>query len=125
MIELDFINFLKSDTDLTALIGTRLFPHVIPQGQAAPALVYYCRKYPRLGFGNSNNITDVQFQLDVYSKSYAEIKDVESLLITKLHGFTGLIGSSHLVLSEITNSTNSYEAATELHRATIEVALIT
>lgn len=124
MIELDFINFLKSDTDLTALIGTRLFPHIIPQGQAAPALVYHCRKYPRLGYNGSGR-TDVQFQLDVYSKSYAEIKDVESLLITKLHGFTGLIGSSHLVLSEITNSINSYEAATELHRATIEVALIT
>lgn len=124
MIELDFLNFLKADTDLTDLIGTRLFPHIIPQGQATPALVYYCRKYPRLGYSN-NGRTEVQFQLDIYSKSYAEIKDVESILITKLHGFTGLIGSSHLVLSEITNSTNSYEAATELHRATIEVALIT
>lgn len=122
MIEVDFLNFLKADTDLTALIGARIFPHVIPQGQSTPALVYYCRKYPRLGF-NGNGRTEVQFELNVYSKSIAETKQIEELLINKLHGFIGQIGSTSVILSEISHIHDSYEAATELHRATIEVAL--
>jgi len=123
MIEKDFIAFLKANTDLNALLGTRIYPSVLPQSNQNSAMVYHCRKYPKLGY-SGNGRTNVHFQLDVYSTSYTEVKGIEEVLINVLQGFGGDIGT-YVIQAKIENSFDSFEATTSLHRVTLDVSLLT
>lgn len=124
MIDDDFAAFLKADTELNALLGGRIYPLVLDQKVKKPAMVMSMRRYPKLGY-NGNGREEVTFQLDVYSNSHPEARAIQNRLIEVLHGFSGELGSTSVILSEIENSFDSFEAKTKLHRVTLDVALIT
>lgn len=88
MIEADLVAHLKGNVTLNTLIGGRIYPLVAPQNVTIPFTTYQVvngRSYQCMGgdIYQENN----RFQIDVYSKTYSEVKTIANTIKSILVGF--------------------------------------
>lgn len=71
MIETDLYAYLAAYSGLTALVGTKIFPIVAPQGTARPCVVFLKvandRKYTHTGFAG---LSETRVQVSCYADAY-------------------------------------------------------
>ncbi len=70
---------LAADATLTALVGTKIFPNLAPQGTVPPFVVYQqISGVPqnRLTGGSVGRLTEFRMQLDSYARTYLEAHSV-------------------------------------------------
>lgn len=87
MIEQQLYSTLSSDVDLSAVVGTKIFPVVIPQNTQLPAISYQVISADlsnNLAFENPN-ITFKRIQVNGWAKTYAGCKDLEVKIKDALH----------------------------------------
>lgn len=115
MIESDLYNHLKDNADVSALVGSRIYPLKAPQDVQTPYLVY----------NEINGTKDqcieggvfqerVRFQVDCWSTKYSEIKQLKEKVVNALIGFKA---------SSDINTSGDYEDSTELYREIIDFRL--
>lgn len=92
-LEQALFNYLSTYAGLTALIGTRLYPVVLPQGATQPAVTYQRVSTVRLRtFGAPRLGRKARFQFTVWASSYSSRAAVAGQLIAALEGYAGLMG---------------------------------
>ena len=112
MIEIALNNLLREQI---AEIENRVYPNIMPQNCKKPALVYSLissiESANMDGWCDSNS-TKKLMQIDVFSASYAEKKQIAQSIITALKGFE----------YEVKNITHRdiFETDTSLYREIIE-----
>lgn len=97
---------LVADAGVSALIGTRVYPDIMPPGSAKPAAVYTLIGNMR---GSTLCATDTlvagQYQIDAYATSYKASKLLAKALFGCLADYKGVIGefkvSRIFILSEV------------------------
>lgn len=104
------------ETLFTSLLNVlpRIYPLIMPDDAVFPAIVY------TVVSDNSNQATNgnltsrtVRFQVDIYSKSYADAKGLKDLVISEVIGLRG--GSI--------SAQDLYEDELELHRQLIDFSI--
>lgn len=99
MIEAGLFDHLSDDSGVTALVGTRIFPLVIPQRSAQTVLRHPCLVYSRLDvrrqqrFCETDGLVRSHFQLDCYAPTYAESASVAAATRAALIDFRGTMGT--------------------------------
>jgi hypothetical protein len=107
---------LTGDGDVSALVGTRIYPEgKVPQNPTAP-YVEYSRiagtpTHTLTDFGNTEN---VQVQIDCYSDDYSEVEDLAQKVRAAL--FAGMNVGRFTDLG-------FYEPEVELHRVSIDASI--
>jgi hypothetical protein len=104
MIEIDLYNALNS-------ICERTYPLIFPDNVIFPAMSY------QVIFDGANQATngnymsrDVRFQVDIYSKSYAEAKDLKGQVVASII----FLGAGDISAQDL------YDDETELYRQLID-----
>lgn len=70
-MESDLIDFLIAATDVTALVGTRVFPSRIPQGQATPHIrLTFMPGESEVSLGGVTGEVRSRAQIDNYADTY-------------------------------------------------------
>ena len=91
---------LAGDTDVAAVVSTRIYPVLIPQGAALPAITYQLlSSEPFAAHDGHTGHTKDRFQINCYSTSYATAKDLAEKVRLALSGYSGT--SESVVISEI------------------------
>lgn len=104
MIEKDLLIALKNVTP-------RVHPMMMPEDAVFPCITYQVVYDGANQATNGNFMSrDVRFQVDIYSKSYAEVKSLKELVVNEVIGLKG--GSISAV--------DLYEDELELHRQLID-----
>lgn len=91
---------LCANVALAALVGTRIYPEILPQD-----VVYPCMRYARVGtirglmLDGVNTLTEVRMQIDIWARSYAEIRAIGNALRAALDGVTGNLGGVSIQFS--------------------------
>jgi hypothetical protein len=99
MIEVALFDFLSGNAGVAALVGTRVFPLVVPQRSAQATLRHPCLVYARLDvrrqqkFCETDGLVRSLFQLDCYAPTYAESTAVASVTRAALIDFRGMMGA--------------------------------
>ena len=108
-------------------LSNRVFPLQTKQNQEVPYVVYERIQTEReLALSGHVGLINVYFQLDVYEKTYANLKSVSANVIAKLKTLQGLtLGSFYIQACSIENE---YEAVEDdkdqkWYRSTIEVKI--
>ena len=115
MIEVDLVNLLKNNVEVSALIGTRIYPLVAPQNVVNPYITYQVingKDEQCLSGGIYQE--DIRFQIDCWSKSYSNVKAIRTAVKNSLIGFKS---------SNNINVMDDYEAETLLFRQIIDFKL--
>lgn len=97
-LEEGLLVYLKSKTDITSLVSTRIYPFNLPQEVALPALAYSRNNTPRElthdTSGATGTLARVSLQFDVYSETYSKVKQVTDALRKVLNGYSGSMGTA-------------------------------
>lgn len=115
MIEVDLVNLLKNNVEVSALVGTRIYHLVAPQNVVNPYIIYRVinEKAEQCLEGGIYQ-EDIRFQIDCWSKSYSNVKAIRTAVKNSLIGFKG---------SNNINVMDDYEAETLLFRQIIDFKL--
>ena len=83
-------NRIRSSTDVTDVVATRVFPIFVPQGQALPALVYQLTSgEPVTSNSGHSGLTFARFEIECLSSSYSEVKDLAEKVRLAITGYSG------------------------------------
>lgn len=96
-INADLRTFLLEDSDLTALIGQRIYPQQRPEGPFQDSIIYTElggeRTRSLQGFSGQQN---TQFQFDCESYDYDRAKEIAGLIVDLLDCYQGTMGDSYV-----------------------------
>ena len=117
MFEADLVTLLKNNPALSAKVGTRIYPLVMPTQPTFPCIVYQVvastRTYSHSGF---SHLFQPRIQFSCWATTYAEAKDVASKLKAALEGFRGISGGTTLQGAFVATDIDDYEPGTKLYR---------
>lgn len=85
MIEQRLYAHLSANADLSALVASRIYPLVIPQGASLPALVYQrISGVPANHAGRVPTLESARVQINCYAQRYGQVKDLRDAVIAAL-----------------------------------------
>ena len=88
MIEIDLYTYLKNDTAVKLAVGTNIFPMVAKEGVTTPYIIYTnVSDVDQTSFQGDNYSKNSRFQLDIYSPSYGEVKEILGVVKDALYNF--------------------------------------
>jgi hypothetical protein len=90
MIEAGLVSLLKSDSSISTIVGSRIYPVIVPATASYPCLSYHTMsKPPEVNLDNSAQET-ARIQIDCWGTSYASVKTLQAALHTLLDGYQGI-----------------------------------
>lgn len=110
----DIRTYLQTQSDVTAIIGTRMFPRVLPQGESLPAIVFslVTSTSEHKITGASSGVRAI-VQLDCYAETHIAANDLSEKVRLALHGYSGTAGSSTIGSSLLENKREMFDAPTD------------
>jgi hypothetical protein len=94
-METGLYSYLISKTAITALVATRIYPLIAPEGAAYPFLIYQrISTQHEHNMAGSSGLATATVQLDAYSDTYAEAKSIGNAIRTALDGYRGSMGGT-------------------------------
>jgi len=121
-MEQALIDLLLATAPITDLIDDRLTPGVRTQGAALPGLVMNLfpaeRGYSHQG---DDGLVRARVQLDAYADSYVSAKALADAVMTRLSGFSGVVGDRRLVILEAREETSfDHSSPDHTHRRSMD-----
>jgi len=106
MIEAGLATYLSSHAVVGPLISdpeaTRLFPLLIPEHVRTDSKKMPCIVYQRVGtergktFCATDSLANISMQVDLYSRSYKDVKNLARAVRQALVDYTGPMGDTHV-----------------------------
>lgn len=95
MIENAIFQRLSGFTALTALVSTRITPHLLTQETAYPAVTYFIVAAPReTAMGSDPGIVHARVQIDAWGTTYSSTRDVKEQVRAALQRFRGTLDTT-------------------------------
>lgn len=121
VIEADLVAVLADDAAVAGLVGDRIFPVVVRQETALPALTY-----ARLGgertyvLAGAAHWTTVQIGLTAWATEYAQARTLADAVRQALDGYTGPTG---IEIASVQDGADEYEATLDVFGCTLTVTV--
>ena len=83
-------NRLTTDANITAYIGTKVYPDITPQDVQYPFVVYTITNSLPVDYKDGqSNLEEINLQIDVYTQSYDDTQEISNLIRNRLDRFVG------------------------------------
>lgn len=111
---------LSGYAGLTALVGTRIYPRLLPQSSSKPAVVYSRVSSERFSaFSTDSGVVKARMQCDVYAATYDAALAVREQVRGALQRYS--VDSPLKVFDTyILNEIDLYDSETELHHLVLD-----
>jgi len=112
---------LKTDTPITALVSNRIYPNILPQNVAYPAISYMRVTGPRIhSHSGSSGLAHPLFQVDQWATTYSGVKDLAEKVRLRLQGFSGTVVTVVINGILFVGDRDSYDDEVEVFRVISE-----
>lgn len=119
MIEAGLYTHLTTDAGVSALIGTRLYPLIMPQDETTPASTYQrVSTTPTYAHGGDCSVDMVRIQIDNYAESLLAAKTLAAAVRTALSGYSGAMGAATVQALFMDSERDFDDPTTDLFRVT-------
>ena len=120
MLEEALYTYLTSQTALTALVATRIYPEVIPQNSALPAIAYQrVSTLPITSRDGGGELRQVRLQFDVLAPEVKTVWQVTTVLEGVLIGFKQA-AAPRVDVVFLDNRSDLYESETRNYRVSVD-----
>lgn len=120
VLEENLLAYLLTQSSLTALVSTRIYPEVFPQGATKPCITYEriaSTPEPTHDSSVGSELSGARFQFDIWATTRASCKAVQDKLRTALHAKRTVTGAQAVLLLD---ERIMYEPDTELRHGISE-----
>jgi hypothetical protein len=109
-IEQALFTHITTDSTIVALMGTRLFPNKIPQGQPLPAAEYQQNKGDREhDMEGAVGMVNSEYTVICYGESYSAAKELAEAVRKRLDGYSGIVGGVTIDVMMLTDELDKPE----------------
>ncbi len=119
-IETAIYSILTGDDSVNALVGTRIYPQILPPEAAMPAIVYHHLNTGRDWTMNGPvNLTEPRFQINCFAATYEQVRDLANKVRLALNGYSGTSNGVKIWGIEVENEGDllmESKSATQLRR---------
>ena len=110
----DIRTYLQTVSDVTDIIGTRMFPRMLPQGEALPAIIFNVIGSRSVAhMGGAAGSARAMLQLDCYAETHLTANNLGETVRQALHGYIGTAGGRPVGSSLLENKREMYETPTD------------
>lgn len=116
-IEAAVYSILTADSTLSALVGTRIYPNVVPQDVTLPAVAYQRISTSRV-YSHSPGVSQLarpRFQFTSVARSYSDVKAVANALRGALDAYGGTAASVLVFTMLSQNEFDTFSDDGDLH----------
>ena len=123
-IESGLYAHLTSDPDVSALVGDRIYPLLVPQDATLPAIAYQ-----RISTGRDethtgpSGLSQARIQLTCIADSYDAAKAVADAVRSSLDGFSGTMGGINVGACFVTNDRDDWAASLDMPVVRLDVII--
>lgn len=89
-MEASLFSYLSTNAGITAIIGTRVYPGIIPQSGVQPCIVYNKQSRTRQQlFCGTDGLLSTRLEIDCYADSYIKSVALANAVTAALQDFSG------------------------------------
>lgn len=126
MTEEGIYNLLATDPTITPLVSGRVTPVILPKSPALPAITFFLVVSTSVVNLDATAVNTVRVEIDAWSKSYLEAKQIQAALHNLLDGWSGTLSDGTRVLEASSNDNpDFFEKDSLLYRASTTFTLLT
>lgn len=115
---------LSNDSDVTDVVGTRIFPNVIPQDATLPAVAYQRVSGPRLlAHDGPTGYATGRFQLTCTGSSYSSVKEAVNALRGSLDGLSETVSGVEIERVSVEGEVDGFNEAPDKHTVRLDVMI--
>ena len=103
---------ILASAPVAAMVGTRVYPMMLPQGPTLPAIVYQRISTVPDMLVEGPGFAPIRMQLSMWATTFDGARTLADAVVTALHGYHG----GELRLSRLINLLDDYEPDTKLFR---------
>lgn len=101
----DLVARLRAFAGLSALVGTRIRPHVLGQGETYPAVTYYVTSQVDADhLRGPGGLPATEMTFDCYASTYGQAEAVADQIRLALDGYRGLMGSTRVQMALVVDA---------------------
>jgi hypothetical protein len=94
VIEVGLRTLLITDAQIAAILGTRVYPLILPQGPTLPAATYFkVSGEDQISNSGSQDYGWARYQIDAWATTFTAAQTLADLIRSRLHGFNGAVTS--------------------------------
>lgn len=124
MIESSLRTFLLAQAGVAAIVGTRVYPMVMPQGAAVPCIVYQrVNDNPVHDCGGRGTIGNFLIQLDAYADTFKGARDLGEAVRVCLDCYRGTAGTHSIAAVRQGGGRDFYEDDTQRYRFSVDYSI--
>jgi len=114
-------SILTSDSDINAIVGTRVYPQIAAQEAAFPFVVYVLQNIdPSDTKSGVSTLDEVRYDIIVASESYAEASDLTNKIRTALDRYSGTVSGVVIDSIQFTDLDVNNDPGTETYLTSSE-----
>lgn len=121
MFETDLRDYLVSYDDLNALVGSRIYPGVLPENPTYPAISYSLVSESR---HHNIDVAYPRYQFSCFSPNYISAKNVATQVRKALQRYRGTMGSTQVIQGVFENEIELYDPTDKLYHVAVDMKLI-
>lgn len=121
---------LVSDSSVTTLVGTRIYPSILPQNPTLPAIRYETGiQRPAHKLSGGAGFATSTVSIDIFAVSHIEAYNVQQAIRESLQGWSGTANSTEMVSVNVVNIREDYLQPTDAsdvgkYRVNMDVEII-
>lgn len=124
-LEAAIYSILSADLDIITLIGTRIYPLILPQDAILPAITYARVSTEReSAFVTDPGLSTARIQVDIWATSALNGMAISEKVRVALHRYRGTITSVTIEESHIDNEILMYEPETEIYHIVLDFSIL-
>ena len=111
MLAADLTQYLKADPTIAAAVSGRVFPNIVPQGSAFPAISYNQVSGVRLYDVNDGPTGRAMPRITINSWAvrYLDVRNLADAVRRRINGFRGMMGSTSIGRITLDNEFDNFE----------------
>lgn len=100
---------LSANTAITTLVGTRIQPLPLPQGNLMPSIAYEVTDKPGIPCDNGTLILQEEVSVECFSESLLQSETLNELVRSALHKYSGTAGGIKVVAMMYSGGEDDYD----------------
>jgi len=124
MIEAGLHGFLTDDTDIAAIVATRVYPIILPQNPTMPAITYQRISTPRVSSTTGpSGLASPRIQVDCWAETYAAVKALSDTVRTAVDGYSGTMDTFTVYGVIVESEQDLYEPDAVYYRTSLDLII--
>ena len=113
---------LSTASNITAIVGTNIYPDITPQNVDYPFIVYSVIDSNPVDYKDGqSNLEEIDLQIDVYTQNYDTTQNIANLIRNRLDRFVGTVeGVSVQTIKYIRQSSQVFNAELSVYWVSID-----